>query len=848
MNLTINGRQVTVDDAFRDLPREEQEAAVEHIASSMPPPEASGTAAGAVHGMTELYNGPAETLKRFAGVGPGRQELDPGYVPADVTHGSWNPAKWSLSQLPQKVAEMAPSMIPDIAAGAAGAKAGKVVGGVKGAAIGGILGAMLSGTARTAGDTAHEVTTARTGDANAESSTADLVRGGATAGAASAAGALLPARLIPGVNPVRTVGSQGALDAVKSYLGTGVAGGVGAVGQNAITQAGTTGTVDPSQFPEAAVGGAATGATLAAPRLAGDAIRSATLAKFGGENLEPAQNVATRLQAASEKLGNAKSDEAAFGTVVSDLRNELGDAAAKVRRQTQLSPEADNALTRAQRGDKITPAEVARIKLETAGAPDGDNTAFLAHSLHVADLMSERGGHSNRGWSGGLSGVMDKNLGFLLNPARLAGGAAATGLGMHLLGTSNPIFGGALAATYGTARAIDKVTGMRSPASTFVQHFAEQNAALRKPTTAPQAPPPQAPTPGPAQPWGPVPPMRTGPTGPSVTPPGAPQAPAGPWGPVPPPQPMAGPTGPQVAPPAPPAPKPPWQTPTIGEEYAGPNPIALAALRQKLKQGLPPEPAPAEPQLPQFNPMALAMLKDRIKENAAAPVREAQAQSQAEQAAAKAAQAQAAAEQKQQTQAERAQAKAEQARLRAEKAEAAVVKAKDKEAAKAEVVKARAAAAQAKEAAKLEQAKVQAAALLLKQATVKSAPASISKSNGKFKAAADETVARKPYEPIDDEYLYPKGITPQEYAAREAEKNGGGSVYKGKAQASETRRQTIANELIAKHPKWAAAIRGLHRQLQIIGNKPDEIADASHHYAEHVTDPEAAKALREAFR
>jgi hypothetical protein len=74
---------------------------------------------------------------------------------------------------------------------------------------------------------------------------------------------------------------------------------------------------------------------------------------------------------------------------------------------------------------------------------------------------------------------MDKNLGFLLNPARLAGGAAATGLGMHLLGTSNPIFGGALAATYGTARAIDKVTGMRSPASTFVQHFAEQNAALR---------------------------------------------------------------------------------------------------------------------------------------------------------------------------------------------------------------------------------------------------------------------------------------------------------------------------------------------------------------------------------
>jgi hypothetical protein len=65
-----------------------------------------------------------------------------------------------------------------------------------------------------------------------------------------------------------------------------------------------------------------------------------------------------------------------------------------------------------------------------------------SHTLiHAANLMAERGGHSNRGWAGGVSGVMDKNLGFLLNPARLAGGAAATALGMHLLGTSNPLFG-----------------------------------------------------------------------------------------------------------------------------------------------------------------------------------------------------------------------------------------------------------------------------------------------------------------------------------------------------------------------------------------------------------------------
>jgi hypothetical protein len=412
--------------------------------------EASGVMAGLAHGFGEPVEGVKETAKRFLGAGNGRKEADPNYVPANVTNGSWNPANWNLSQLPQKVAEMAPSMVPDVAAGAAGAKIGKTFG-AKGAALGALLGAALSGTARTAGDTAKEVTVARTGDANAESSPADLVRGGATAAAASTIGAALPTRFVPGLNPATKdlVGASGALDAAKRYLATTALGGAGAVGSDAITQAGTTVgtdkglTIDPTRFPEAAVGGAATGGLLGAPKLAGDAVRAGTLSKFGGANLEPTKNVATRLEAASEKLGNAKSDEAALGTVMSDLRNELGDAAGKVRKQVQLSPEADNALVRAQRGDKITPAEVELIKNETAAAPDGANAAFLAHSLHAANLMSERGGHSNRGWSGGMSGTFDKNVGYMLNPFASRTGAAATGMGMHLLGTSNPMFAAA---------------------------------------------------------------------------------------------------------------------------------------------------------------------------------------------------------------------------------------------------------------------------------------------------------------------------------------------------------------------------------------------------------------------
>jgi hypothetical protein len=560
---------------------------VEHIHSSLPAKEASGVVAGAAHGFEEPIEGVKETAKRFLGVGKGREETNPNYVPANVTNGSWNPTKWNWSQLPQKVAETAPSMIPDVAAGAAGAKVGKTFGGAKGAAIGAILGSALSGTARTAGDTAKEATVARTGDANAESSTADLVRGGATAAAASAAGAVLPTRFVPGLSPATkdVVGASGALDAAKRYLATTALGGAGGAGSNVINQAGLTVgtdkglTIDPSQIPEAAVAGAATGGTLGLPKLAGDAVRAGTLSKFGGDNLAPTKNVATRLEAASEKLGNAKSDEAALGTVMSDLKTELGDAANKVRQQLPgLSVEANNALVRAQRGEKITPAEIELIKSETAAAPDGANAAFLAHSIHAANLMSERGGHSNRGWAGGMSGVMDKNLGFLLNPARLAGGAAATALGMHLLGTSNPMFGGALAGTYLGTRAIDGMTGMRSPAKTFVEHFADSQAQLRIPpnNTPPGGgggAPPQAPTPGP---WGPK-PLPTQ-SVPSVQPPAAPAAPA----------------------------------PAL-------NPIAMKMLGQTLKQGLPPTPQAPDPMA-----AAKAMLQQRaylekVKANSAVP-------------------------------------------------------------------------------------------------------------------------------------------------------------------------------------------------------------------------------------
>jgi hypothetical protein len=399
-----------------------------------------------------------------------------------------------------------------------------------------LLGATGLGWLMSSGDTIKE---RAANNGHEAPSTSDKVIGNLTAGAGAAASAVPAARLVPGLNKVAGAGGQAAASALTKALttvGSGVAGGAAS---DLATQVGTTAgtdhglTVDPSRVGGAAITGGVTSGALATPALGGDLVRAGTLRKYIGENEAASKNYATRLETAGNgDLGNAKVDESAHQRVVADLKNELGTAASNVGNQVSLSQEAQNTLSALQRGEKVTPAEIARIDSETAGAPDGANTALLARTLHVADMAAERGGHSNRGWAGGLSGVMDKNLGFLLNPARLAGGAAATALGMHLLGTSNPLFGGALAGTYGAARMVDNLTGMRSPAKTFAEHFADRNAQLRVPTQQTPAPPAPPPPSGQAQgPWGPkplpqqsVPQAQPQPAPPAQAPPLAPQA------------------------------------------------------------------------------------------------------------------------------------------------------------------------------------------------------------------------------------------------------------------------------------------------------------------------------------
>jgi hypothetical protein len=866
MNLTINGRQVTVDDSFRDLPREDQEATVAHIADNMPDKEPSGALAGAKHGVAQIAHGIAETAKQNFGVGNGFDNRDPNYVPADP----YKPSQWG-QLLAENVPSIGTAIMGGKAASAMAPGAWKIPAALAGAAGAGWL--MSSGDTikERAANNGHETPT-----------TADKVIGNLTSGAASAAGAIPAARLIPGLSKVTGAGASAAVNALTRAGTTAASGVAGGAASDLANQVGTTAgtdqglTVDPSRLGGAAITGGVTSGALAGAPLAGDLARSASLRKFVGENEAASKNYATRLEAAGNgDLGNAKVDEAAHQRVVADLQKELGASASNVDGQVSLSQEAKNTLSALQRGEKVNPDEISRLDRETAGAPDGANTALLARTLHVAGMAGDRGGHSNRGWAGGMSGVMDKNLGFLLNPARLAGGAAATALGMHLLGTSNPLFGGALAGTYGAARMVDNLTGMRSPAKTFAEHFADRNTQLRIPTQQTPAPPAPPPPGGQAQ---------------------------GPWGPKPLPQqsvPQAGQQPPQPQMPITPGTLP-WAAPQV-TQLPNISPVAQTMLNAKLKAGLPAEPqAPAAPAAPaaapQIDPLNLPSSITKSAKNlmgGAAAVQEIRQKEQARTAVARLpspavegapldvtqnpmvgkrasqlvgaanalrkytgadvaereqaqAEAQAARDEKAaakeavraQSATERAQAMAERAKVKAEASAAKAEQVKQKEAAKVELAK-------AKEAAKVENDKVKAAAAKVKATKIVS---------DQPKAEAPKAEAPKadaPYEPIPEDLLWRKGMKTADIAEREAQSTEP-AMRKRFKEAVAFRHDTLERRLgdLSQHASDAGndvesvAIGKLYEQLDHSRRQ----ADVKRHLAHWTSkmDPHTKKAIHEA--
>lgn len=824
--LTINGRQVSVDDGFLSLSREEQQDAVEHIANNLPADKAkdpSGFAAGLVHGAMEVPRGLASTAKRFAGIGDGGAQLeDPNYVPAQVTGENG-----SLSQLPQKVAESLPSVAATIPAAAAGAKLGGILG-LRGRLIGGLIGATIGGTALTAGDRAKTAAVERTGNAAAEPEKADLIRGGSTALAENAVQSLLPTRLAPGMTKLSTVGTQGAIDAIKRYGVNAGIGGAGAVAGDAARQAGmSVGTekglsVDPSSFPESFVGGAATAGTLGVPKLAAENLRSYALREFGGGNTEATKNYASRLDTAGEGgLGNAKRDAVAHETVKADLKNELRNSVAGVKKSVELAPDVNNALQRAQNGDHLTPKDIALIESGTASAPDGANAAYLARTLRVAQLAQNQGSYSSNKWAGGVSGSLDKNVLPYLNPLRSMTGLAASGLGIHAFGAASPQIAAGVVGAYGLTRAIDSMTGMRSPAKSFAQHFADRSAQLRLPQT-PQAPmaTQAAPT---AAPWGPRPLPTT--SVPQFNPAAArakaeaPQADAN------------------------------WK---VMREQADSENAYKDLLWKLQRQQADSENAALDARNADATKQDVANVKaevaQAISENKARDLMAAAALKQ-QAADFKVNQAQAVSENKARDALAMAALKQDNANYRANQLQAE----SENKAADAQYRTTRAQAdsenktfnadfrvnqeqavsenkTRDKAAEAVERAKAMAARAELKAAK-------ITKANGRLEG--DTTAQpRNAYEPFPEERLYPQDITPEAYAAAEADAYLGPHVprgrrenYMARAEATARVRGDIIATFKAKYPQYRHAFDGLLRQLHKIGGKPEKALDAIHHYA-----------------
>jgi hypothetical protein len=535
-------------------------------ASSGSAKEPSGAVAGFSKGTEDIANGVKETAKQYLGVGQGAEKpSDPNYVPAEVING-FNPLKWNYDQLPQKVAEVAPGLAETAAAAMAGSKVGSLAG-IRGRFLGGLAGAAGSIWANNAGNSAKADAVRRTGDPNAEPDAGDKTRAGLTEGVSALAQAAGPMRFIPGAgNAAKAVGTAGLKQAAERWLGTTAVAGASGGAADAISQIGNTiGTdkgvqFDPSRTADAVIGNAGAAALMGAPRGAADAYTAARQRVFGGANADATSAYFNRLQqnAGADGLGKAKNDFNAHENTKTNLRNELQAVDA-----TGFPQDIQNTMALARSGKPLTEDHVKSVEAVDPQA------GYLARQLHVAQQAEQFGSldRASGSWAGGLSGLADK---YAVRPfkshALISGAAGLTGV--HMLGSYAAPTLASAAGVYLGARAVDNLTGMRSPAKGMAERFVDQNVPTRLgPPPAPTPPPqPSAPTPGP---WGPRPQANTS----------VPQV------------------APQQAPP---------QAPQL-------NPVAMNMLKQRLKQGLPQQPAPAAPQAPELSPVAMSMLKQRLK-------------------------------------------------------------------------------------------------------------------------------------------------------------------------------------------------------------------------------------------
>jgi hypothetical protein len=502
-SLTVNGQRVTVDDSFDKLSPEDQQATVAHIADQLHDEVApSGVIAGAMHGASGLASGISSTLG-LAGVKSDALDHIAGstepknYKDAPVFRkgGHWyNPSDYNLGNVPQTVAEQIPGLSADIIAGKTGAMVGSKVGGVRGSVVGGIGAGLGSMLLRTFGPGAHANAEARTGDANAPVSTEDMVREAVKQATTAPINATGLGRYLPAVTgKVAGVGLEGGANALKKYLTTGGTEAATGFGRDAVNQAVTNvgqehgKEFDANQAVSSGITSGVTGATMVAPRAAAETASAIKFRKFGGDNAEAATALANRqLEAAGGKnligpLGGTKTAAGAVTDAHADIHKELAAAS----KGEDLSQDNANTLSRINRGDSATNAQIAALASEAS-----PGTVHLARQAMLSKQLKDTGELTDKKFTGGISGMMEDKLRALYNPVAAGASMAAAAAGLPaMIGLSPHIVAGTYGA-YVAARALDKLTGARSPAQGFTDKFGDTNAPIRTPEPqAPVAPP-----------------------------------------------------------------------------------------------------------------------------------------------------------------------------------------------------------------------------------------------------------------------------------------------------------------------------------------------------------------------
>lgn len=457
---------------------------------------------GLKEGVADAIRGYGDTAKYIAGskdTGAKADELaskvaPKNYKPSRLINpdASWlNPLdKINFSQIPRRVAEMAPGVATDLAvAGSVGMVPG----------IGPAL-ALPAGVAsfalRNLGSESKKDAVIRTGDENAEPELQDKLRAGATVGAQALLDRVALGRLMPGAG--KTTGS--VTDAAKSLAKTtGIEGGVGGA-QDVVGQVGSTvatpGGVryDPNQTADAALGNAALGTAAKTPRAVADARAAIKFRDFNGDNKDASAAFANRVkeQAQDGNLGNVKDAFDAVNEATKGVRREITATARDL--EVNLSPDALNALAKAKRGVDLTPGETSTLSKELKSDPLGPQLESLVRQASVSAKLRELGDYGRGQFAGGAANFLSSKLRLLRNPVGygVAAGLPALGISTGSAAAALPYALPAVAGIgglYAGARALDKLTGARSPAQQFVNRFAAPRVALR-PDAVPQPPVP----------------------------------------------------------------------------------------------------------------------------------------------------------------------------------------------------------------------------------------------------------------------------------------------------------------------------------------------------------------------